>query len=78
MQITRREAHLALAAAASGLLGRESARAATWPDGPVALVCPYPAGGPNDLLARLVAKALSESIGALFIVAMSGVSRGLT
>ena len=67
MDTTRRRFMTGLVGAAAPL-GPCSARAQSWPSGPVALVCPYPAGGPNDLLARLIAKALSEAIGAPFVV----------
>ncbi len=65
MLINRRRAGALISATA--LLGH-GARAQTWPNGPVSLICPYPAGGPNDLLARLIARALGESIGSAFIV----------
>jgi tripartite-type tricarboxylate transporter receptor subunit TctC len=42
--------------------------AADYPARPVKIVVPYPAGGPNDFIARLVAQKLSERIGTQFIV----------
>jgi tripartite-type tricarboxylate transporter receptor subunit TctC len=41
---------------------------AQWPDRPVRLVVPYPAGGAADLPARLVAEGLTKKFGKPFIV----------
>lgn len=49
----------ALLAAAGTLLGFASAHAA-WPEKPVTLVVPFPAGGFTDNVGRLVAKGLSD------------------
>ena len=34
-----------------------------WPTRPIKLICPFPAGGGTDLMARLVAKNLSDLLG---------------
>jgi tripartite-type tricarboxylate transporter receptor subunit TctC len=39
-----------------------------WPDRPVTMVVPFPAGGPADIAARAVANALSETLGKQFII----------
>ncbi len=39
-----------------------------FPDHPVTLVAPYPAGGAADVLARLLAKRLEEPLGKTVIV----------
>ena len=57
-------ASLLSAFAASG----EAARAADYPAGPVKIVVPYPAGGPTDFIARVVAQKLTEKLGGQFIV----------
>jgi tripartite-type tricarboxylate transporter receptor subunit TctC len=44
------------------------ASAQTWPTGPVKLVVPFPPGGSVDIVARIVAKRLSESLGQPFLV----------
>ena len=40
-----------------------SADAQAWPSRPVRLVVPYPAGGPTDILGRVIAQKLSEALG---------------
>ncbi len=66
--VNRRKAMSFAAAAAATSFFTAGSRAQSWPNGPVVLICPYPAGGPNDLLARLLAKSLTEAIGATFLV----------
>lgn len=45
-----------------------AARAATWPDRTVRMIVPFAAGGTTDVVARLVAAALSKRIGQSVIV----------
>ncbi|MDB6000567.1 MAG: hypothetical protein JWP52_2266 [Rhizobacter sp.] len=45
-----------------------TAAAARYPSGPVTLVIPFAAGGPTDVLGRLVAQKLSERLGKPFVV----------
>ncbi len=45
-----------------------SALAQEWPDRPVTMIVPFPAGGPADVIARAVGNALSESLGKQFII----------
>src|ERR1700730_1850434 len=53
-------------AAATALAGRASAL--DYPVRPVRLVVGFPAGGPSDILARLMAQWLSERLGQPFVV----------
>ena len=39
-----------------------------WPSRPVRLISPFPAGGTSDIMARMVAEALSRELGQQFIV----------
>jgi tripartite-type tricarboxylate transporter receptor subunit TctC len=48
--------------------GALPARAQSFPDRPVKLILPYTAGSPNDVLARLIAPALSARLGQPVIV----------
>ena len=51
-----------LALCFAALLPHASASAA-WPERPIKLIVPFPPGGPNDAVARLVAEPLSQQLG---------------
>ena len=57
-----------LAAAVVALLLPSTASSQTWPNRPVTIIMPQPAGGIADLLARGTAQALSDEFGQPFIV----------
>lgn len=59
---------LALSAAALGAGLTAPAALAAWPDKPVTLVVPFPAGGSTDALARVLAPKLQAALGSNFIV----------
>jgi tripartite-type tricarboxylate transporter receptor subunit TctC len=65
-KLTRRAALAALVLAGTTRAG--AAGAAAWPERPVTLVVPFPPGGSNDVVARLVAQQLSRSLGQPFVV----------
>jgi tripartite-type tricarboxylate transporter receptor subunit TctC len=44
------------------------ARGEAYPGRPVHIICPFAAGGPNDITARLIGQSLSERLGQQFIV----------
>jgi tripartite-type tricarboxylate transporter receptor subunit TctC len=52
------------------------AAAQTYPDHPVTLVVPYPAGGGNDVLARIVAENMSKSLKQQIVVENRGGAGG--
>lgn len=63
----RRSFSIAMAACILAL-GMGAAHAQSFPNRPVRIVVPYPAGGSNDIAARLLAQKLSERMGQQFIV----------
>jgi tripartite-type tricarboxylate transporter receptor subunit TctC len=68
MKLPRRQ-FLLLAAGAAALPAMPIvARAQSYPARPVHIICPFAAGGPNDITARLIGQALSERLGQSFII----------
>ena len=63
----RRFLHLAAGAVALPVLAR-IVRAQSYPARPVRLISGFPAGGINDLLARLIGQRLSDRLGQQFVV----------
>ena len=58
------------------LLAAEPATAQAWPTRPIKIVVPFPAGGGNDLLARLFGDRLSVALGQPVIVENKGGASG--
>src|SRR5258708_5530332 len=52
----------ALATGLSVLLAPASAAAQDFPNKPIRLIVPFPAGGPNDIIARVVGQRMSELV----------------
>ena len=50
------------------VLGLSGAAQAAWPDKPITLVVPYSAGGPTDVVARVLAVPMGQSLGQTVIV----------
>src|SRR6478609_5624268 len=73
MRLFRRR--FVLAACGAILLGG-AASAQDYPSRPVKIVVPYPAGGSNDIVARLVAQKLTERSGQNFLVENRGGAGG--
>jgi len=70
MKITRRAlVHMAFAAAIGAVAMVGTARSQTaWPAKPIRIIVPFPAGGPTDVTARVVAQAMGESLKTSVIV----------
>src|SRR5262245_19417764 len=66
-------AALAVAVAA---LSHSAEAAQAYPDRPVTLVVPYPAGGGNDVLARLVAEKMAKALGGSIVIENRGGAGG--
>jgi tripartite-type tricarboxylate transporter receptor subunit TctC len=63
-----RLASFGLVGLALALAPCSGAVAQDWPDRPVTMIVPFPAGGAIDVLARAVANSLSETFGKQFVV----------
>lgn len=68
MTMHRRRAAQALAFAVLSALALPAAMAQAWPNKPVTLIVPFPAGGTTDVLARALADRLSPVLGQTVIV----------
>jgi tripartite-type tricarboxylate transporter receptor subunit TctC len=65
----RKTLMFAVAAIAAIVAGAPShARAAGWPERPIHLIVPFPAGSSSDIVARIVAHALGDKLGQTVVV----------
>ena len=67
-----------LAALVALMLGTATAFAQGYPNKPVRIVVGFAAGGPTDVIARIVAQKLSETLGQQFYVENVGGAGGNT
>jgi len=62
----------------AAILAAGSAMAQSWPTRPVTMVIPFAAGGPTDVLGRVMAQRLSEILGQQVVVENVGGAGGMT
>jgi tripartite-type tricarboxylate transporter receptor subunit TctC len=67
-----------IAALALGLAIAGPASAQDWPTRPITMVVPFPAGGPIDVVARILAPPMSERLGQQIIIENVGGAGGST
>lgn len=60
--------HLLAAAAVSALVGAGPAAAQTFPARPITMIIPFAAGGPTDVVGRIVAEAMSKALGQTIVI----------
>ena len=65
---TTRRTLLRFAGAVAALAAARNAGAQAYPARPVRWIVPFPAGGPSDILARLIGQPLSERFGQPFVI----------
>ena len=69
-------ARLAVAAAIAIGAASHSARAQSYPARPVTVVVPFPAGGPSDVVARIVTEAMGKVLGQSLVIENVGGAGG--
>ncbi len=67
---------IAAATLAALMLAALPSAQAAWPERPVTMIVPFPPGGPTDLVARVLAKQLSDQMGQTFVVENKGGANG--
>lgn len=75
--IGRRRALQSIGATALGAALPTLALAQTYPGRPLHLIVPFPAGGPTDLTARLIAEKMTQSLGQQVLVDNRGGAAGM-
>jgi tripartite-type tricarboxylate transporter receptor subunit TctC len=68
---------IARSLAAVAMISGAATSATAYPDHPVKMIVPYPAGGTTDILARIVAGRLEQRLGKPFIVENRGGASGM-
>lgn len=70
--------HILFAALATALPWVGSASAQQWPTRPMTMIIPFAAGGPTDVLGRVMAQRMSEILGQQVVVENVGGAGGMT
>src|SRR5262245_18600029 len=65
---SRREVLTSIAAVSAMAVTRAHGEDARWPDHPVRIIVPYPAGGSTDVLTRILAERLKDIFGQPFVI----------
>jgi tripartite-type tricarboxylate transporter receptor subunit TctC len=77
MTMISRRASVAIAAlAAAALLLPATAQAQSYPSRPITVIVPFPAGGPSDVVARIVTEAMSRQLGQSMVIENVGGAGG--
>jgi tripartite-type tricarboxylate transporter receptor subunit TctC len=67
-----------IAAGACVLAGMATASAQTYPNRPITMIVPFAAGGPTDVVGRLIGQRMSEILGPQIIIENVGGAGGMT
>lgn len=77
--------HLRIGAAMFGLFAALAsvcaffpAHAQSFPDRPLKLIVPFPAGGPTDIIARVISQSMGETLGQTIVIENKGGAGGVT
>jgi tripartite-type tricarboxylate transporter receptor subunit TctC len=82
MTMTARRAFVAIAALAAAALlwsllpAQEAAQAQNYPSRPITVIVPFPAGGPSDVVARIVTEGMSKHLGQSMVIENVGGAGG--
>jgi tripartite-type tricarboxylate transporter receptor subunit TctC len=68
MNTPNRRSVLASIAAAGAIAATRARAQSKWPDHPVRIIVPYPAGGSTDVLSRILAERMKEIFGQPFVI----------
>lgn len=74
--MTSRRAFVAIAALVAALLLPAGAQAQNYPSRPITVIVPFPAGGPSDVVARIVTEAMSKQLGQSMVIENVGGAGG--
>jgi tripartite-type tricarboxylate transporter receptor subunit TctC len=67
---------MSLLCAGSALVGTQPAQAQTYPNRPIKVIVPFPAGGPTDGMARIISDRLGQVLGQSIVIENKGGGAG--